>query len=105
MLAMNDIFLCALIADGHNYGKAKNGKLFNIVSQKRKFVVYTHTIEEAEEWTKCINECMAARERAHSLPSPTETSSVPELDLNVLSKDIEIVRQATLTQALPPIAP
>merc|ERR1712154_692986 len=94
MLAMNDILLCALIADGHNYGKAKNGKLFNIVSQKRKFVVYTNTIEEAVQWTQCINECIAERARAHSLPS--QRSSVQSVnDFDVSSKDVEIEEKAS----------
>merc|ERR1712087_369449 len=67
MLPINAAFSCNLIPDGHNYGNDKNGKIFTIVSEKKSFVVYTDTIEEAAKWTKCIKECIAEQsEKAHS---------------------------------------
>jgi len=74
---INDSFFCHLIADGHNYGNEKNGKLFKIVSEGQSSVLYTETAQEAIKWTECIKECMQERARAHCVQSPkTMTVSV-----------------------------
>eukprot|EP00484_Ammonia_sp_Unknown_P027509 CAMPEP_0197032254 /NCGR_PEP_ID=MMETSP1384-20130603/10974_1 /TAXON_ID=29189 /ORGANISM="Ammonia sp." /LENGTH=952 /DNA_ID=CAMNT_0042461887 /DNA_START=28 /DNA_END=2886 /DNA_ORIENTATION=- len=76
LLPMNAAFSVTPLEDSSAYGTEKNGRIFSIVSEKKSFVVYTDTTQEAKEWLDDIQKCMEEQsKKAHSGHFKTDSHS------------------------------
>ena len=62
--------------DAGSYGQEKNGRIAQIVSEKKSFVVYSDTTSDAKQWVEAINECIREQsQKAHSGHYKTDSHS------------------------------
>jgi len=78
MLPINAAFSCSTFdtMQINKYGDEKNGRLFNIISEKKSFVVYADTTKECDEWLNSLKGCIDEQsKKAHSGHYKTDSHS------------------------------
>jgi len=69
MLPINAAFRVEEISgdDAALYGAEKHGRIFNVINEKKSFVVYADSVSEASAWTEALHGCIDEQaKKAHS---------------------------------------